>query len=135
MQQRFFYIRDNSISNRKSHSVANEIFEELQVINGKVPVIMRKKSYCITKIEKCHMNLAKITRAKRTMSKTTMGKFENELDQICNLIGQNYEKDNLGNRLLTESKQEQDLNFAVDQRNNIVGKILTKDTLYVKKIN
>ena len=80
------------LSNRKSHSIANEIFIKLQEIYRKVPVVMKKKSYCITKIEKIHINWEKISRSKRTMSKKTIDKFENYPYQIWNLIGQNYQK-------------------------------------------
>ena len=52
-----------------------------------------------------------------------------------NLIGKNYEKDNLANRFLTQNQTGQDLIFVADQRNNRVGKFLPKDTLYFKKKN
>ena len=77
--QRFFYIRDNSISNRKSHSIATKIYEELQAIYAKVPVIMKKKSYCISKIEKLHANWAKLSRTKIGTSKTTIENFMKEI--------------------------------------------------------
>ena len=64
-----------------------------------------------------------------------MDKFRNYLYQIWNLIGKNYEKDNLANRLLTQNQKEQDLIFVADQRNNRVGKFFTKNTLYFKKKN
>ena len=48
---------------------------------------------------------------------------------------QNWKTSHKLGKNLTQTKKEQDLNFVADHRNNRIGKILTKDTLYVKKIS
>ena len=77
----FFYIRDHSMSNSKSRDIACQIYEELEGIYGKVPVLMVKKQNGIDKILKLHKNWSGIRTSKKLGSKAAAENLK-----ICNSL-------------------------------------------------
>ena len=50
--RRYFALRDNSVYGTSKQKITTQIYEELEGLYGKVPVLMKKKSYGIKKILK-----------------------------------------------------------------------------------
>ena len=78
--RRFFHIRDNSQKKRTFRSIAEEIYNELEVIHDKGPFPMKKKSYSLTKICNLHKKWESLEKNKKTSSEKTVKIFQSELD-------------------------------------------------------